>query len=93
MIDHSILSPSGRVSKAAEKRAKARAALELFPPGYWDPPQQTAEEQLKAQCLALHRTDESLRHLAESRLKPRAYLRRARQLEEQARQLEEKANG
>ena len=35
-IDHSLLSPSGRVSKRARKAALKREQARLFPPGYWE---------------------------------------------------------
>ncbi len=44
-IDHTVLSPSGRVSKAARKAALKSEAARLFPPGFWSEPQKSAAEQ------------------------------------------------
>lgn len=35
-IDHSLLSPNGRMSKRARAAAIKREAGRLFPAGYWD---------------------------------------------------------
>lgn len=80
-IDHSILSPSGRVSGRARKAALKRAAEDLFgPDGMQRPglgPQPSESESLLRQAA-------ELRALAARGMKPRAYLRRAEELERQA---------
>lgn len=37
-IDHSLLSPSGKMSKRARRAAMDREREKLFPPGFWDEP-------------------------------------------------------
>ena len=82
-IDHSILSPSGRVSKRAEAAAKERARRELFGDGLAYPtvPQPTEAESLR-------RWAATLRSLAERGMKPKAYARKAAELEARADELE-----
>jgi hypothetical protein len=87
-IDHSILSPSGRVSKRSEKAAKERASLELFgPQGLARPqgPTQPTEQE------SLRRYAAELRGLAERGMKPIAYAKKAKELEDRANELD-KAN-
>lgn len=81
MIDHSILSPSGRVSKRQEKTAKERVRLELFGPNglQRDKPIQPSEAE------ALLRQAAELRQLASGGMKPRAYVKKAIELETKAR--------
>lgn len=43
-IDHSLLSPSGRVSRRARQAALKREHDRLFPPGYWDAAPKTEAE-------------------------------------------------
>jgi hypothetical protein len=47
-IDHSLISPSGRMSKRAREAALKREAGRLFPPGYWDKPKPTREDEIRA---------------------------------------------
>ena len=89
-VDQSLLSPSGKVSKRAQKAALARTASELFPPGYWDAMQagKSAAEKHAMGAAALRRTAAQLRDLAARGMKPRAYLKQAEAFERQAVELE-----
>lgn len=80
-IDHSILSPSGRISKRAEKAAKARATLELFGPNGLARPR--AEQPTESESLL--RQAAELRELAARGMHPRSYIRKAEELERRAR--------
>ena len=76
MLNHSYLSPSGRVSKRSRKAMLKRVYRELFPNGLPEPvvDQGTEKENL------LRRAAE-LRYLAAGGMKPRAYLKEALRLE------------
>src|SRR5690606_1980619 len=63
-IDHTILSPSGRVSKRARKAALEREAARLFPPGTFAPPVKSADDVMRDQIAALRRSAMNLRDLA-----------------------------
>ena len=78
-IDHSLLSPSGKMSKAARKRAIQRESSRLFEGVNISPKieQPTEKEYLLRQAS-------QLRELAARGMKPRAYLKRALELEEKA---------
>ena len=79
-IDHGMLSPSGHVSKRFEKRAKAEARRILFPdgfPGPLPPPQLIRHDRLLREAS-------QLRELAACGMRPRAFIRRAEQLEAEA---------
>jgi|GEM_PF-2174233 len=76
MIDHSILSPSGRVSKRAREAAQERARREFFGDGLAFP---TQEQPPEAERLLLRAAE--LRVLADGGMKPRAYRRKAKELE------------
>ena len=83
-IDHSILSPSGRVSKRARKAALAREMRKLFPDGVDAAiaprlPAQDRREQLLRQAR-------ELRELAARGMHPRSYLKKAAELELKAAQ-------
>lgn len=52
-IDHSGLSTSGRVSKAARKAWEKREYARLFPPGTFDVPQPTDAEKIAAQIRSI----------------------------------------
>ena len=87
-IDHSVLSPSGRVSKRSRAAALERTRRELFPEsefpdgiGPQGPPQPTEVEHLRTRAAML-------RDLAERGMKPRAYRKEADRLEAQAAALE-----
>lgn len=80
MIDHTYLSPSGRISKRAKKAADERVRLELFgPDGLQQPPVPQPSKR-----DALLRQAAELRALAAAGMKPRAYLLKAEELERQA---------
>lgn len=86
-IDHTILSPSGRVSKRAREAALKREHDRLFPTGYWDRPEPTEAEKAAAQRKNLLRRAATLRELAERGMSPRKYTRAADRLEAEARTL------
>lgn len=83
-IDHSMLSPSGRVSKRARAAAMQRESARLFPPGYFDRPEPSAEDQCRAQAEALRRSAANLRDLAARGMSPRKFVREAARLEAEA---------
>ena len=82
-IDHSILSPSGRVSKRARKAALEREAKILFAGIDLNPP---IPQPTKAE--ALRRQANQLLELAARGMKPIAYKRLAAKLIKQAETLE-----
>ena len=75
-IDHSLLSPSGHMSKRARKAAIERETIRLFAGIDLNPPvlQPTEKERLLRQAAILRR-------LAERGMKPRAYKKEAERLE------------
>jgi hypothetical protein len=83
-IDHSILSPSGRMSKAAREAAMKREASRLFPPGFWDKPQESEDGKKKKQAERLIRTAQTLRDLAARGMRTRSYLQEADKLDARA---------
>jgi hypothetical protein len=83
-IDHTILSPSGRCSKRARDGAMKREAAKLFPPGFWDKPVPTPEEQAKNKAAGLRLAANTLRDLAARGMNSRRYTREAAELEQQA---------
>ena len=75
-----LASPSGRMSRAARQRAERRINLELFGSDGLQkttPPQRSEVESLLAQAA-------ELRDLAKRGQKPRAYLKKAKELEARA---------
>jgi len=75
-----LSSPSGKMSKRARKRAEERLRVALFGPnGLQKPP----PKQWERKELLLHRARE-LRELAARGMKPRAYKRKAEELEREA---------
>jgi hypothetical protein len=83
-IDHSILSPSGQVSKRARESAIKREADILFPPGYWTAPEKTTEEIAQENIDRLLRAAHNLRELAARGMSPRKHLGAAEKLEAEA---------
>ena len=79
-----LSSPSGRTSKRAHAAARARLRQELFGPNGLPGPQ--APEQNERESLL--RQAAELRRLAAGGMKPRAYARKAAELEAQAAALE-----
>ena len=86
-IDHSLLSPSGHVSKSARVAAMKRETDRLFPPGFWDKPQLTMEERTQQEVCRLLRTAKSLRELAARGMSQRKFTHAAEKLEKQAKGL------
>ncbi len=78
-IDQCYLSPSGHVSKRAKRASDERVRRQLFGDGLpWPTCRQPSERERLLQQAA------ELRGLSERGMKPRAYLRRAKQLEARA---------
>jgi hypothetical protein len=88
-VDHTILSPSGRVSKRARAAALQREHDRLFPPGFWDAPSKTAAEQAREKAVNLRRSAKNLRELAERGMQPRKFAKEADRMEQEAAALEE----
>ena len=78
-IDHSFLSPSGRVSKRARKAAQEITRHELFGDGL---PYPTCKQPTDRERLLQHAA--RLRDLAERGMRPKAFIREAEALEAQA---------
>ncbi len=86
-IDHSILSPSGHISKRAKKQYMDKFANELFGNGGRELLKPTCKQPTEKESLL--RQAETLRDLAKRGMKPRAYLKQAIELENQANLLRE----
>ena len=80
-IDHSILSPSGRMSQRARKAAMSAEAARLFPPGYFDKPEKTPEELLSEKRTRELRHATQLRALASRGMCTRKYTKEADAIE------------
>jgi hypothetical protein len=91
-IDHTILSPSGRVSRRAREAALNREAERLFPPGYWDAPEPTPEEKRAAEILRLRRHAANLRDLAARGMSRRRFTAEAESAESKAAALDKEAS-
>lgn len=87
-IDHTILSPCGKVSQRARQAALKREAARLFPPGFWDSPEKTEAEKRTEEAQRLRRTAQTLRELAARGMKRRAYPKKAQELEDLADEIE-----
>lgn len=83
-IDHSGLSPSGRVSKASREAWLKREHDRLFPPGYWDTPEPTEEQQKQAKRAGLLRSAARLREFAANGYRVRYHTKHAERLEREA---------
>ena len=83
-IDHSLLSPSGRVSRRAREATLNREAWMLFPPGYWTAPEKTADEIAQENIDRLLRAAQNLRDLAARGMSPRKHLKAAEEMEAEA---------
>ena len=83
-IDHSALSPSGRVSRRASAEAKRRTARELFPPGFWEglPTRQPDRAE------QLRNSARDLRELAARGMKTAHFNRQAAKMEAEAAAIE-----
>lgn len=80
-VDHSGLSPSGRVSKRARKAWLKVQHDRLFPAGYWDEPAPTEEQKREANVENVRRQIERLRELASRGMSLRKFTKRANALE------------
>lgn len=78
-IDHSLLSPSGRMSKRSRRAALKREHGRLFPPGFWDGPAMPDNHAENLRAAA-----RNLRELAARGMSPRKFLREAERLEKEA---------
>ena len=83
-INHSLLSPSGHISKRARNAALACEAAILFPPGYWDLLESTEQDIRAVEALSLRRAAADLRSLASRGMSPRKFNRAAETLEAEA---------
>jgi hypothetical protein len=72
------------MSKAARRAAEKREAARLFPPGFWDKPQPTPEEQLKAKVDGRRLAAKTLRDLAARGMNRHRYTHEAAKLDAQA---------
>ena len=77
-IDHSLLSPSGRMSKRARKAAMAREHDRLFPPGYWERVNHTPQPTERERDLAHAKR---LREFAARGMSVRKFTKEAERLE------------
>ena len=83
--DHGLLSPSGKMSKRARKAAEKRLFEKLFPRDEFPngiPVNQLPKQPTKKERLLRQATE--LRELASRGMKPRAYAKKADELEAQA---------
>lgn len=88
-IDHTGLSPSGRVSKRARKAWLEREAARLFPPGYFAEIEREHQARLDAEHPArLRHRAADLRALAARGMQTRALTKEAARLEAEADRLD-----
>jgi hypothetical protein len=80
ILDHGILSPNGRVSKATRERDLEKLRQDLFGPQGL----QQAPVPQPAEAEALMRQAQQLRELAARGMKTKAYMKKAAELEAQA---------
>lgn len=92
-VDHSLISPNGRMSKRARKAAQQLQAERLFPAGYWDTAPKTEAEELAGQIEAARRRVEEWRGLAARGFQPRKMRRAADAEEKKIAEMEEKRAG
>lgn len=90
-IDHSVLSPNGKVSGRARKAALKRESDKLFPPGFWDAPDKTPEQKRKEARKQLLQHAERLEDLANRGMHPRKYRKEAAKARSEAKALENPA--
>lgn len=83
-INHTLLSPSGRVSKRARKAAEAIEYARLFPPGYFDLSEKSDAEKAQDRRMSLLRSAANLRDLAARGMSVRKFTRAAERLEAEA---------
>ena len=89
-IDHIILSPSGHCSKRAREAALKREHDRIFPPGFWNEPEPTEEQQKQAKAQLLLASAANLRELANRGMTPRKFRKAADKMEAEAHSLLEK---
>jgi hypothetical protein len=87
-IDHGLLSPDGHMSKRARDAANKREKDRLFPPGFWDRPEPTADEKRAAEVIRLRRAAAQCRDLATRGMRTRYYNKQAAMMEARAAELE-----
>lgn len=87
-IDHTLLSPSGRVSKRARTDAEKREVARLFPTGYWDVTEKSGAEKRADRAKALRYTANNLRIMASRGMSVRKFTRAAECMEAEANELE-----
>lgn len=83
-IDHSGLSPSGRVSKRARIAWERREYALLFPPGTFAPP---PRDERAERVATMRRSAANLRDLAARGMRPLAHAKAAERLEAEAAKL------
>lgn len=86
-IDHTLLSPNGRVSKRARAAMIARETARLFPPGWNDEPVDEAAVRAN-RAKSLRGSAANLRALAAKGMSKRKFLREAERLEQEANALD-----
>ena len=87
--EHSLLSPSGKMSKRARKDAERRELERLFPPEFLESLKPTAEQTKKKKVESLRNSARDLRNLAAAGMSSRKFRRKAAELELQATELEQ----
>jgi len=87
-IDHTILSPSGKVSRRAREQALRREHDRLFPPGFWTPTEPDEAKKRADRAATLRRSAQNLRDLAARGMSPRKFAREADSLEQEALDIE-----
>lgn len=90
-IDHSLLSPNGRMSRRSRDAAMKREAARLFPPGFFDPPNKTPEEIKNDKIERCLRHAKMLRDLANRGMNTRKFTREAEKSEKEAELLKNSA--
>ena len=92
LSDHILLSPSGKISKVARKRANERERKRLFPDGFWDKPKESEADKRKREIKSLRRNAKQLREIAARGMCVRSYPKEAARLEAEADKLENVVN-
>jgi hypothetical protein len=79
-IDHSLLSPSGKMSGRARSAAIEKARKELFPDGYWGKSEKAEEEKLADKKKQMLKQAQTLIDLANRGMNTKKYKREAERL-------------
>ena len=82
-IDHSLLSPSGKISKRARKAALKREHDRLFPTGFWDQPKSAIQVATEKRASLLQAAF-NLREMAARGMNAKRFIKEAVRLEQQA---------